>query len=320
MRRKWRPPLALVLGGALAGTLAVSFAGLIAFRYLGQDIGFRNAAMLVALAIAVVTAILGLLLIRLLLRPVRALSHYASDARGGAGRNTPPPDHFGTRELGTMAEAVIAMAEAFRTREATIRSYSDHVTHELKSPVTAVAAAAELLQDRAQPGPDRVLVDQIADAAHQMNAQLDALRQVARAREADYRGKTTLAGVLPGLHRRFDALEIDAAHAQAELPLSADGMRIVLDHLLANARAAGASRVDLRADPAGRLVVADNGPGVPESEQGHIFEPLYTTRRETGGTGMGLAIVRNVLAAHGAFIALRPSTTGAAFEITFDTR
>lgn len=73
MTRRWRPSLAFVLGGALAGTLALSFAGLVALRYLGPAIGFRHAAILLAVAITLATALVGWLLVRLLLRPILAL-------------------------------------------------------------------------------------------------------------------------------------------------------------------------------------------------------------------------------------------------------
>ena len=65
MTRNWRPSLALVLGGGLAGTLALSFAGLVTLRYLGPVIGFRNAAILLALVITLATGALGWLLVRL---------------------------------------------------------------------------------------------------------------------------------------------------------------------------------------------------------------------------------------------------------------
>ena len=70
MTQKWRPSLAFVLGGALCGTLALSFVGLVAFRYLGPMMGFREAAILLAIIIAGATSILGWLLVRLLLRPI----------------------------------------------------------------------------------------------------------------------------------------------------------------------------------------------------------------------------------------------------------
>lgn len=316
VKRKWRPALITVLGGALAGTLAMAFAGLILLRFLGPEIGFRNAAALIALAIAVVTLGFGLLLVRLLLGPMRALAHYASAVRLGKGADTQPPDQFGTREIGATAAAVIDMAEALKTREATIRSYSDHVTHELKGPVSAVIAASELLQDRDLAAADRALVDQIAGAAAQMNVELDALRQVVRAREADYRGACRLADILPDLIAKHPHLSVTATGQDTALPLARDGLSLILDHLLANAAAHDATRVTVTAQP-GAIAVSDNGTGIPKGDRARIFEPFFTTRRDTGGTGMGLAIVRSILSAHGGAIAARPSQTGATFQITF---
>ena len=88
MSRRWRPSLGFVLGGALTGTLALSFVGLITLRYLGPEIGFRNAAVLIACLIALATGILGWLLVRLLLRPIRGLERYArAQEDGGADQD-----------------------------------------------------------------------------------------------------------------------------------------------------------------------------------------------------------------------------------------
>ena len=90
MTRKWRPSLWLVLGGALAGTLALSLAGIVTLRYLGPEIGFRHAAVLLAAIIGLLTAVLWLMLLRVLLRPVTALAAYAA-ANGAhlAARRSP---------------------------------------------------------------------------------------------------------------------------------------------------------------------------------------------------------------------------------------
>lgn len=314
MKRKWRPTLAMVLGGALAGTLIMAFAGLILLRFLGPEIGFRNAAFLIALTIAALTAGFGLLLARLLLAPMRALARYASAVRTGSQAGTAPPDQFGTRETGATAAAVIDMAEALKTRETTIRSYSDHVTHELKGPVSAVIAASELLQDRDLASADRALVDQIAGAAAQMNTELDALRRVVRAREADYRGESRLADILSEL--KAAGLQISAAGQDVAMPMAAEGVTLILDHLVSNAACHGATSIELQATP-GELVIADNGAGIPEGDRTRIFEPFFTTRRDGGGTGMGLAIVRSILSAHAGTIEALPAGNGATFRIRF---
>ena len=274
--RKWRPPLWLVLGGALAATLAFALAGLVALRYLGPEIGFRQAALLLAALIGLLTLALAWLLARLLLRPIQALARYAAETRQGTAE---VPAHFGTREIYAMAQGVIVMAQALQSREATIRSFTDHVTHELKTPVTALIAAAELLEDGDLAPGDRALVAQIGSAARQMQAQLANLRAMAAAREPGHHGACRLA----------------------DLALHIEGLRL-------EARE-------------GALLAVDDGPGISPGNRPHVFDPFFTTRRESGGTGMGLAIVASLLAAHGGSIALvspPEGWRGAAFLIRFD--
>jgi signal transduction histidine kinase len=247
---------------------------------------------------------------------MRALARYASAVRTGALSNTVPPDQFGTREIQSTAAAVIDMAEALKTRETTIRSYSDHVTHELKGPVSAVVAAAELLQDRDLATADRALVDQIAGAAAQMNTELDALRRVVRAREANYQGHCRLADILPALQGKDARVTVEVSGAETSLPLAPEGLTLILDHLVSNAASHGATRVEMRAH--GLVIdISDDGAGIPEGDRSRIFEPFFTTRRDSGGTGMGLAIVRSILAAHGGNIVVMPTRQGAAFRIEF---
>jgi signal transduction histidine kinase len=266
-----------------------------------------------AALIALATGVLGWLLVRLLLRPIRALEGYAAGVENGA--EAPPPSHFGTRELHATGQRVIAMAEALRDREATVRSFTDHVTHELKTPVAAVRAAVELLQDGDLSPGDRALVAEIDGARVQMEAQLAALRAAAQARETRYVGQCTLDG-MAAVRAEFPELDQVVAGGSVVLPLAAGGMAVVLRHLLANAMAHGARRVWLTAAP-GVLEVRDDGPGISPGNAPQVFDPFFTTRRDSGGTGMGLTIVRNLLRAHRAEIVLLSAAQGAHFRITF---
>ena len=311
--RKWRPPLWLVLGGALAATLAFALAGLVALRYLGPEIGFRQAALLLAALIGLLTLALAWLLARLLLRPIQALARYAAETRQGTAE---VPAHFGTREIYAMAQGVIVMAQALQSREATIRSFTDHVTHELKTPVTALIAAAELLEDGDLAPGDRALVAQIGSAARQMQAQLASLRAMAAAREPGHHGACRLADL--ALH--IEGLRLEIIGADMALPLAESGVRLCLKHLMENAISHGAQAMRLEARE-GALLAVDDGPGISPGNRPHVFDPFFTTRRESGGTGMGLAIVASLLAAHGGSIALvspPEGWRGAAFLIRFD--
>ena len=316
MTRKWRPSLGMVLGGALAGTLALALVGLVVFRFIGPEIGFRNAAILIGSIITCLTALCGMLLVRLLLRPVRDLARYAGEVKSG-GKTAKLPQHFGTSELRSTGASVLEMAEALQMREATIRSYSDHVTHELKNPLSAVIAAAELLQDRDLPEADRALVRQIDEAGQPMNSQLDALRRIVRAREVDYRGNCNLASILPSLTAKFEDLTIVGQGTEKNLPLGRDGLALVIEHLVSNAEAHGAKAVTIEATGRNSLHISDDGNGIQTEDIERIFEPLYSTRQDTGGTGMGLAIVRSLLAAHGATIHAETASDGATFSIVF---
>lgn len=321
MTRHWRPSLQLVLGGALAGTLAMALLGMIALRYLGPEIGFRNAAKVLAVLIALATAGLGWLLVRLLLRPIRDLERFAVAQE--RGDKPDPPRHFGTRELHATAERVFAMAEALRNREASVRAFSDHVTHELRTPVTAIRAGVELLEDSPGLTPEeRSLLAQIDSARQQLETQLSALRDAARAREVRYLGQTTLAGVLPALRADWPNLHMQATGTDLVIPLAREGLQIILGHLLRNAAEHGADTVVL----AGvaeytecSLSVRDNGRGIAAGNASRIFEPFFTTRRESGGTGMGLTVVQNILRAHHADISLKDHAQGALFQLSFPT-
>ena len=103
------------------------------------------------------------------------------------------------------------------------------------------------------------------------------------------------------------------------LPLAKSGMHLCLKHLIENAISNGARAMRLEAQP-GALLVVDDGPGISPGNRPHVFDPFFTTRRDSGGTGRGLAIVASRLAAHGGSIALVTPPEGwhgAAFLIRF---
>lgn len=321
--QKWRPSLALVLGGGLAGTLVLSLIGLVALRYLGPEIGFRNAAALLGSLILLATAFLGWLLVRLLLSPIRALNAYAAQTRSQPGQTLDPPDQSGTAELHEMARNVVDMADHLRNREMTIRSFTDHVSHEIKTPVSAIRAASELIEDSGTLAPDdQKLLAQIDGAARQIEDQLTALREVARAREMTHQGSARLDELRTWLREDFADLDLSFSGAALSLPIGESGLRVILTQLLNNAREQGAQSVVIAAQgaPSGlELSVSDDGKGISPGNAAQVFDPFFTTKRDQGGTGMGLTILRNMLSVHGGEISLRTGESGACFVVAFTT-
>ncbi|MBU2994380.1 HAMP domain-containing sensor histidine kinase [Octadecabacter sp. 1_MG-2023] len=306
IRRKWRPPLWMVVGITLAVVLCLPIIGIFFVRYMWPVLGYREAVYVAGIGVLAATFVVGWGLWRILLRPVQAMRTRVTALRASDDAALGPLDHYGTADMQALGQSFLDMGRALRSRETVLRSYADHVTHELKSPLTVVRGAAELLAMPDLPDAERArLLGRIEASADRMTALLDAQRSLAQAQEPAARGAVLLSDVANGI----EVLE------DGKVPLSKDALQLVLDHLVGNAKAHGATKITASFD--GNLTVQDNGSGVSLGNQDRIFEPFFTTRRETGGTGMGLSIVRRILEAHEAEITLAPSDQGARFVITF---
>lgn len=301
---KWRPPLWFVIAGTLAAVFSLPVLGIGYFRVAGGVLGWGETSWLIGWVAFVATAILAFLLWRLVLRPVQALTVYAKDVAGSA-TEVHPPVHFGTPEFSELGLAVGQMHRVLQARTDVLRSYADHVTHELKSPLTVISGAAELLRDPQLDASARTaLLDRVAASTERMTALLEAQRALARAQEPMPAGVCLLSEVAEGAKVTQDG----------EMPINAQAMRMIMAHLVTNARAHGAIHVWASVD-GDTLTVSDDGRGISAGNRDRVFDPFFTTRRDAGGTGMGLAIVRRMLAAQGASIALAEGD-GATFVIT----
>ncbi|AXI48250.1 two-component sensor histidine kinase [Sulfitobacter sp. SK012] len=315
MRRvapKWRPPLALVIGGTLAAVLCLPLIAIGYLKVAGDILGRAETAWLLGWMAVIATSILGFLLWRLVLRPVYALTVHARSVRVGQ-TGVRPPDHFGTPEFSDLADSVIDMGAALQNRTASLRAYADHVTHELKSPLTAITGAAELLETDLSPEDRAALGATITQAASRMQRLLDDMRQHAVASQTGELGETDL---LEGAERiDIEGLEM-IVQVGGMIPLPPADLTVVLTQLAQNAADHGAQTLTLNW-AGSELVVSDDGSGVAQGNRARIFDPFFTTRRDEGGTGMGLSIVHSLLLARGAQIVLSPTEIGTEFVIAF---
>jgi signal transduction histidine kinase len=145
---------------------------------------------------------------------------------------------------------------------------------------------------------------------------------LARAETVPQNEQAELGLVVGGLKSRFPTRNIIASGClDRSIGMSAEKALIVLSHLTDNAMRHNARNV--RLDASGedsstvRLTVSNDGDPISESNRDKIFDAFFTTRRDTGGTGMGLAIVKAVMTSHGGSIKLLPADRGAAFELEF---
>lgn len=308
---KWRPPLALVIGGTLAMVLALPLFGIVYLRLWGNILGWGEAALLIGWLAVIATAVLGLLLWRLVLRPIYALTAYARAMK--AGRDAPAPVHFGTPELSALGASVMAMGDSLSSRAEGMKAYADHVAHELASPLTAMRGASELLEAGSNEADTRTLIATIKASSARMQALLDDLGRHARAAASAGVGTSRLSVVAGGIDTKL-ALVVAR---DGDIPLVAADLATILTQMARNAVEHGARTMTLTAGDR-TLHIADDGPGVSAGNRSRIFDPFFTTRRQQGGTGMGLGIVRSLVQARGGRISLLDTGPGAQFLINFD--
>ncbi|NIX76353.1 sensor histidine kinase [Microvirga terricola] len=272
------------------------------------------------------TLVIGFIFSRTITRPIHALVARAVEMGRGRREALEPLAHHGTREIALLSQSFIDMTERLHERSDYIRTFAAHVSHELKTPLTSIQGAAELLRDDAaaapgsMTGPERLrFLDNIIADTTRLAAMLHRLRELARADNPEIRGNTLLSTSVADLKSAFANLDIRVEGSlDSSVAISAENLSIVLSHLADNSIRHRARALTVSGRSAGHDVImtlCDDGEGISPANRDRIFDAFFTTRRESGGTGMGLGIVQAMLRAHGGLIRLLASDKGAVFEI-----
>ncbi len=312
--------LPVAVDGHVAGVVYVSRTPNNIIKHLYRE---RGKVTLAAIAILGGTLLIGLVFLRTVSRPIYALIDRTQRIAAGERDAIRPLDHHGTYEMAELSAAFLDMAEKLQARSDSIQTFATHVSHELKSPLTAIQGAAELLRDSGSAMDDeerRRFSNNIVTDAGRLNLLVRRLLDLAKAENLAPSGESTSIGVALALlpvDTRL-AVRIEAGGDLA-LRISAENAAIVLANLIDNSARHGATLVSISATGAegeATVLVSDDGDGISPSNRSRIFEPFFTTRRATGGTGMGLGIVLALLKAHDGMIRLVDSERGTRFEIT----
>ncbi|MBB4293869.1 signal transduction histidine kinase [Rhizobium leguminosarum] len=327
VRTKWRPTLALIVYVVLLAVMALPILIVIWFRAFDVSSGRMAPAEIGALAtVFILTLGVAYVLTRTITGPINALIGRTEEiARGGKGAIR-PLESYGTREIAVLSQSFLDLAGKLVDRTEYISSFAAHVSHELKSPLTAIRGAAELLRDddaeRPMTEAERShFLDNIVADAVRLDALLQRLRELAQAETLVAEGKSSVMDILSSLRGRFSTLDISGGgDTEISVALPQEAAGIVFANLAENALQHGATSLELAVSAGPRTVVIlvrDDGGGISEANRQRVFQPFFSTRREQGGTGMGLGIVRAMLGSHGGTIRLlQMAGAGAAFEIT----
>ncbi|MEU4888814.1 sensor histidine kinase [Streptomyces xinghaiensis] len=285
----------------------------------GRDIawGWIAVAALAALALALAVS---WYVTRRLTGPVVRVAHTARAIAAGDRAARSRVDAPG--ELGELSRAFDTMADDVTRAEGARRRLAADVAHELRTPLAALQAGLEELRDGyAEPAPERLaaLHDQTLRLGR-IVGDLAKLSAAESARLSLHRTTLDLTELVRGAVRdrepelRAAGLTVRTRPAAGPLPVHADGDRLhqALGNLLSNTarycRPGDTVTVTARAEPrkgAGDGVVvievADDGPGIPAAELPYVFDRLWrgSVARDVGGSGIGLAVVKELVTAHG---------------------
>jgi two-component system sensor histidine kinase BaeS len=274
------------------------------------------------IAIAIGALLMGVLSARMT-GPIAALTDAARRMQSGDLSPRVPPR--GDDEIATLTRGFNAMADALERSTALRRQMTHDVAHELRAPLTNLRAQIEAIQDGLL-APDPQAMVSLHEEVTLLARLIDDLQQLAAAESGALRIEPVaasvadaLAGAAAGFRARATehgvTLGVDAPDG---LTVHADPVRLgqilrnLLDNAFAHTGAGGRVRLAARRDGDHiRFEVEDSGSGIAPEHLPHIFERLYradpSRSRATGGAGLGLAIVRQLVEIQG-------GTVGAASE------
>ena len=275
---------------------------------------------LISLAAAVV---LGLLVSAWFARPIRRLTRYADDIRQGRRVSLPRLDKT---EIGEMGHAFEKMKDALEGKKY-VEQYVQKLTHEIKSPLSAIRGAAELLEEDMAPDQRRRFLDNIQNEANRIQVFVDrmlALSGIESLKNLEKIESVSLGTILQSVLDSKTAIIFQKQiTVNRDVPedcrISGDPLLLhqAVSNLIGNALdfSLPRSTIDIHIQAGSRavsLVIDDNGCGVPDYARDKVFTPFFSLKRPGSGrksTGVGLNIVKEVADLHKGSVHLenRPS-------------
>lgn len=270
------------------------------------------------------SAIICLIIAHYLTKPIERLRDATHElARGNldirAGEN------LGNRhdEIADLVRDFDIMAGELRNQIQSERNLLSGVSHELRSPIARIRLALALARD-ADARERTEMLDRIEQDTVQLDSMLERILTVARLESGQQKPKfeqLTLNDIIEDVlgDAKFEAAATGATvsyQGNGEVKLEGDSgmLHSAIENVVRNAifYSGKEGRIEIileKSDAAAVVRVRDNGPGVPENALPLLFKPFYrvddSRGTTTGGMGLGLAIVRNAVAAHGGTVCAR---------------
>lgn len=289
-------------------------------------VGFADTAgrtgKLLAFASVLAAALVGLATWLVVHRSLRPVERIRSAAAGlPEGERLPVPE--ATDEIRALAEELNSMLARRDADTERLRRFTGDAAHELRNPVASIRAQAEVAVVHPEPELAQETLQDIAHEAQRLSELVESLLALARAeREAEPPQPVDLAAAV----RAAEGVEVDVPEGPVLILAAPAEVSTVLSNVIGNAQryARELIRVTVRADEPGgagapgrvRLIVDDDGPGVPPEHRGRVFDRFYRVEedraRSTGGAGLGLALVAEAVRRRGGAVRAGEAPEGGA--------
>lgn len=268
--------------------------------------------MLIVIIIVVVCIALSHMLTRQLIAPIEKMAQNMEDA------SMEPP----YKELVPFASMIRKQHTDILSAAKARQDFSANVSHELKTPLTAISGYAELIEaGMVDEEKQKHFILEIRKNAQRLLSLINDIIRLSELDRTDSQSAFEKFDLNEIVSECMEALDVNAKNRQVTLEYtgekcnicgSKEMMRELTDNLVQNAirynKPNGSVWVEVHGGDQPRLVVKDNGIGIPADEQQRIFERFYrvdkSRSKATGGTGLGLAIVKHIVEIHDAKLSL----------------
>ena len=259
---------------------------------------------------SIVLSAVALLFMRNQIRPIRRLAHAADSF--GKGRDVVRFKPEGASEVRQAATAFLEMRDRIRRQMMQRTAMLAGVSHDLRTPLTRMKLQLELMGDN----PD---IDALREDVTDMETMVEGYLAFARGEEEESAVSTDLAGLV---EETADAVRRSGGQAKVRLDgrpvmsIRRLAMKRCLANLAENARRyASRMEISCTAGPvAAEITIDDDGPGIPAEARSDVFRPFYrlesSRNSNTGGSGLGLSIARDIARSHGGDVTLSDSPLG----------
>jgi len=256
-------------------------------------------------------------------RPIRELMEQTQKVTTGEIETVGVIQQPGTYELAALSKSFSEMSQTLRQRTQYIQQFSTHVSHEFKTPLTSMQGTLEVLQehvdDMSKQQTQRFLSNLQGDTVRLENL-VNRLLEQGRADVLQTSTEVSSIGLtLEKMQQQYPVkIEFKEKWKEQYVNIATTALESVLSNLIENSYQHGATLIKIKLKKQHKIIslyIQDNGTGISSTNQKRIFTPFFTTRRENGGTGLGLGIIQSTLKAWEGNLQLKHSDKGALFKV-----